>query len=93
MAGHLAIVAYRALVDGLATGKVDIQVRWFAGDDPASVRRLVESDPVSSYRNPEDEVVSWEISGVLAIEPFDPRESGDGVIGVIASIEELAGLA
>lgn len=93
MAGHLAIVAYRALVGGLPSGKVDIQVRWFSGGDPGGIRRLIESEPASSYRNPDDEVVYWELSDILAIEPFEPSESGEEVVGFIASSEELSGLA
>ena len=96
MVGQLAIVAYRALVGGLTSGEVDIQVRWFAGQDAEHVRLFIESEPASSYLNSDNEVVYWEFSEVLAIEPFDPkefRESGEEIIGFIASAEELAGLA
>ena len=96
MAGQLAIVAYRALVGGLPSGKVDIQVRWFADQDTERVRQFIEAEPASSYLNSDDEVVCWEFSNVLAIEPFDPRasrEAGEEIIGFIASAEELAGLA
>lgn len=93
MAGHLGIIAYRALVGGLPTGKLDIQVRWFAEDDAERIRLLIESEPLLSYQNPDDEVVSWELSGVLAIEPFEPKNSGEEVVGFIASVEELSDLA
>jgi hypothetical protein len=93
MAGQLAIVAFRALVGGLPSGTVDIQVRWFAEKDAERVRRFIESEPASSYLNSDDEVVYWELSSVLAIEPFDPRESGEEIVGFIASAEELSGLA
>lgn len=96
MAGQLAIVAYRALVGGLPSGKVDIQVRWFADEDAGHVRRFLESEPGSGYLNSDDEVVYWEFSCVLAVEPFDPkesRESGEEIVGFIASTEELSGLA
>ncbi|HEU5118793.1 MAG TPA: hypothetical protein VFT74_19530 [Isosphaeraceae bacterium] len=91
MAGQLVIVAYRALVGGLATRTVDIQVRWFAGDDPEQARQQLESEPALSYRNPDGQVVYWEFSGVLVVEPFDPQESGEEVVGFIASAEELCG--
>lgn len=93
MAGHLVIVAYRSLVGGVPTGMVDFQVRWFADDDAERIRRLIESEPVESYRNSDQEVVSWELSSILAIEPFEPRESGEEVVGFIASAEKLPGLA
>jgi hypothetical protein len=96
MAGQLAIVAYRALVGGLPSGEVDIQVRGFADQDAGRVRQFIGSEPASSYLNPDDEVAHWEFSNVLAIEPFDPRqtrESGEEIIGFIASTDELSGLA
>ncbi|MBI1323205.1 hypothetical protein GC170_08455 [bacterium] len=42
---YLAIVAYRALVAGGPTCKVDIQVSWFDDDDPDSICRTIESEP------------------------------------------------
>lgn len=96
MAGHLAIVAYRALVGGLPSGSVDVQVRWFADEDAGRVRRFIESEPASSYLNSDGEIVYWEFSSVLAIQVFDPgesRESGEEILGFIASAEELSDLA
>lgn len=88
MPAHLAIVAYRALVEGRPTGKVDIQVRWFDDDDPDRICRIIESEPAMAYQNPEDEVVRWELTSVISIEPFEPRESGEEVAGFITSIDE-----
>jgi hypothetical protein len=93
MPAHLAIVAYRALVEGRPTGKVDIQVRWFDDDDPAAIRRRIESESFMSYLNPDDEVVCWELSDVISIEPFEPRESGEEVVGFITSAEDFSELA
>ncbi len=93
MAGQLAIVAYRSLVDGLGSGSVDIQVQWHVGDDPEEARRTIEATPISTYSNPYGQMVSWELVQIFAIEPFEPRGSGEEVVGFIASTEELSELA
>ena len=93
MAGHLAIVAYRCLVGGVPSATLDVQVRWFADDDPQHVRRLIEADPFSRYSNSDGDVVCWELAQIFGIEPFAPKESGEEIVGFIASTEELADLA
>lgn len=96
MIGHLAIVAYRSLVAGLASSTVDLQVRWFAVEDEDEVRRIIEAEPASGYLNPNGETVLREFSGILAIEKFDPGKAldhGEEMIGFIASTEELTDLA
>jgi hypothetical protein len=93
MAGHLAIVAYRCLVGGVPTATLDVQVRWFADDDPQHVRRLIEADRLSSYSNSEGDVVCWELAQIFGIEPFSPKQSGEEIVGFIASTEEWSELA
>jgi hypothetical protein len=93
MSGHLAIVAYRSLVAGIPSNRVDFQVRWFAEDDAAVVRRIIEAEPFLRYSNSSDEEVCWELVEVFAIEPFEPSESGEEIAGFIASTDELSELA
>lgn len=93
MAGQLAIVAYRCLVAGLSSDSLDFQVRWFAHEDAEEIRRHIQGEPLRSYLNSDGEVVSWELVEIFAIEPFAPRESGEEVVGFIASTQELSDLA
>ena len=93
MAQYLAIVAYRCLVAGLPTGKLDIQVQWHDVDDETSVRSSIADEPIHTYNNSDGETVSWELAEVLAVEPFSPEDSGEEVVGFIASTRELTELA
>ncbi len=89
MANYLAIVAYRGLVSGVPTGNLDIQVQWFDVQSEDVVRSAIQADPIQSYKNSEDETVSWELVEVFSIEPYSPTRSGEEVIGFIASTSEL----
>ncbi|MGL4461438.1 MAG: hypothetical protein ACRC1K_04740 [Planctomycetia bacterium] len=93
MAGVLAIVGYRCWVAGVATGSLDVQVRWFDAVDETAVRRLIEAEPDSyhAYSNVFGEVAAWERIAVFAVEPFEPKESGAEVVGFIAGAKELFG--
>lgn len=93
MAGQLAIVAYRSLVAGLSAGSLDIQVRWLADEGAEEIRRHILGEPLQSYLNSDGEVVSWELVEIFAIESFAPRESGEEVVGFVASTQELSDLA
>jgi hypothetical protein len=93
MAGKQAIVAYRCLVAGLPSGSVDFQVRWFDDADAEEIRRHIRGEPLHSYLNVDGEVVSWELVEIFAIEPFAASESGEEVVGFIASTQELSDLA
>ena len=92
MTGALAIVAYRGLIDGRPCGSVDISVRWFAETDEERIRQNIKSESSHSYRNSDGELVSWEFVDVLAIEDLSSTESGEEVVGFIASADELAAL-
>jgi hypothetical protein len=93
MAHYLAIVAYRCLVSGVPSGTLDVQVQWYDAENEATIRQLIEANPIHSYKNGDDETVSWELAEVFAIEPFAPTTSGDEVIGFIAETSELSDLA
>ena len=93
MPGSLAIVAFRGLISGEASGSIDIQTRWFDSIDFEHVRRLIRAAPIHCYKNDDDETVSWELVEIFAIEEFTPGESGAEVVGFIVSTDELAELA
>lgn len=90
--GHLAIIGYRSLVGGIPSRSLDIQVRWFAEADAERVRHLIQAEPFHRYRNPGGEKVCWELVEVFAVEPFAPSQSGEEVVGFIASVDELKAL-
>jgi hypothetical protein len=93
MTQYLAIVVYRCLVAGSPEGSLDIQVRWYDARDETSVRTTIAAEPILSYKNSDGETVSWELAEVMAVEPFAPKDSGEEVIGFIASVRELTELA
>jgi hypothetical protein len=93
MSGSLAVVAYRSLVEGTPTGNVDLQVRWFNSENPDEIRAWLFAERFHHYSNPEGESVLWELVEIMAIEKFEPKESGEEVIGFIASADSLADLA
>ena len=92
MTQYLAIVAYRCLVAGLPTDTLDIQVQWHEARDEASVRASIAADPIHSYKNSDGDTVSWELAEVMVVEPFAPKNSGEEVVGFIATTGELADL-
>lgn len=87
--GHLAIVAYRCRVGGIAHPSLDIQAVWFEESDPDEVRRLINANLRQGYENPDGNTVTWELAEVFAIEPFETESSGEEVAGFIAEIDEL----
>jgi|GEM_PF-6687687 len=93
MPQFLAIVAYRCIVGDKAHDSLDVQVQWFDVENAAVIRELINAVPIQSYKNSDDELVSWELTSILEIEPFTPQRSGDEVIGFIASTQELNDLA
>lgn len=93
MPQFLAIVAYRSLVEGVSSGSIDLQVRWFDAADDSVVRQTIEAEPICAYRNGIDESVAWELAEIFSIEPFSPRVSGEEVVGFIANADEIANLA
>jgi hypothetical protein len=87
--GMLAIVAYRCVISGSPDGSIDIQVRWFDAGSPDEIRATLMSEPFHEYANPAGEPVVWEFVDVLAVEPFEPKESGEEVIGFITEADDL----
>ena len=93
MTQFLAIVAYRSFVAGTPDNSLDIQVRWFLAKNSDEVRRILTDDAFHSYENTDGDTVTWELVEIFQIEPFEPQESGDEVVGFIAKTSELTELA
>ena len=91
MRKYLAIVVYRAAIEGHLTGSLDFQVRYFEDSDPDRVRLLLESEKAVEYLNDQQETVRWEFCKLLAIEPYLPSEniSGAELLGFITELNEL----
>jgi hypothetical protein len=87
--GQLAIVCYRASINGVESSKLDFRVLWFASSDPDEVRELIMNKPLERYLNDEGQEVIWELIEVLRIDDFAPTESGEEVSGFITSTQAL----
>ena len=89
MTTRLALVAYRCEVNGIPTDSLDIQVRYFS-DLSVDIEPFLRQEPTHSYRNAKNEVVSWHLVDVLAIEELTQPESGGEVLGFITSSAAFA---
>jgi len=89
MTPRLALVAYRCEVNGVPSDSLDLQVRYFS--DPAvDIEPFLRQEPTHSYRNARNEVVSWHLVDVLAIEEVTQPENGREVLGFITGCDEFA---
>lgn len=94
MKNYFAIAIYRSLVEGEpVTGRLDVQVRYYAARSEEEVRERLEDEERVEYRNHLGERVGWELSSIMAVEAVEEMESGDEVVGFIADLEELGELA
>lgn len=89
MTARLALVAYRCEVNGAPTDTLDLQVRYF--DDPAvDIEPYLRQEPMHSYRNVQNEVTTWMLVDVLAIEELSQPKNGGEVLGFITSGAAIA---
>jgi hypothetical protein len=89
MTARLALVAYRCEVNGVPSDALDLQVRYF--DDPTvDIEPFLRKEPVHSYRTIQNEVVTWLLVDVLAIEELTQPKSGGEVLGFITRADEFA---
>jgi hypothetical protein len=83
------MVAYRCEVAGVPTDSIDIQVRYF--DDPTTdIASFLREEPVHSYLNDHDEVVTWPIVDILALQDMAQPQNGREVVGFITGCDEFA---
>jgi hypothetical protein len=89
MTARLALVAYRCEVNGVPSDALDLQVRYF--DDPAvDIEPYLRQEPVHSYRNAQNEVITWLMVDVLAMEELTQPSNGGEVLGFITSSAAFA---
>ncbi len=90
MNGILAIVAYRCEVAGEPTESIDIQVRYFESGTAREIEDRLRSEAPHSYANDRNEIVSWPLIKVLAVEPFETPTDGKEMVGFITGCNEFA---
>ena len=88
MTARLALVAYRCESNGVPTDTLDLQVRYF-DDETVDIEPFLRGEPIHSYRNASNEVVSWHMVDVLAIEELSEPRNGGEVLGFIAQSSEV----
>jgi hypothetical protein len=89
MSPRLALVAYRCEINGTPSDTLDLQVRYF-DDATVDIEPFLRQEPVHSYRNASNEVVSWHMVDVLAIEELSEPRNGSEVLGFITKCNEFA---
>ena len=82
MTARIAIVAYRCEVAGVASDSIDIQVRYFE-DTSIDIAAFLRAEPIHSYSNNLDELVTWPFVAVLAVENFGSPKNGGEIAGFI----------
>ena len=86
----LVIAAYRCHVAGRPTDSIDIQVIYIEGDSPAHAANRVRESPTHSYANASGATVEWILTKILASDEFNDPNSGDEIVGLITTAEELS---
>ena len=89
MARWLAIAAYQCQIDGIPTGSIDFQVRYFTLSAPEEVEAALRSEPIHQYKNDLDQTVSWPLQAIPSIQGILPIEQGSEIIGFIADLDDF----
>ena len=89
MSRWLAIAAYQCQIDGVATGSVDFQVRYFNLPGPEDVEAALKSEPVHQYQNDLGQTVAWPLQQVPNIQGLLEVEQGTEIIGFIADRDDF----
>lgn len=89
----LAVAAYQCLIDGVANGSVDFQIRYFDLPAASDVEEALHGEPLHEYENHLGETVSWPLTRIFEIRCLLAMAHGDEIVGFTATIEELAALS
>jgi len=92
MSRWLAIAAYQCQINGVPTGSIDFQVRYFNLPAPSDVEAVLRSEPPHQYQNHLNETVAWPLVRIFEIQGLLSASSGDEIVGFIAGTEELSSL-
>jgi len=93
MSRWLAIATYQCQINGVPTGSIDVQVRYFQLPSPEDVEQALRVEPPHSYKNHLDQTVSWHLQQIVNIQGVTSLRSGDEIIGFIADIDDLSAWA
>ena len=89
MSRWLAIAAYQCQIDGVATGSVDFQVRYFDLPSPEDVEVALRSEPLHHYQNDLGQTVSWPLQQIPNIQGLSQIKQGTEIIGFIADQDDF----
>jgi hypothetical protein len=88
MLARIAIAAYRCEVAGVASDSLDIQVRYF-DDASIDIAAFLRDEPIHSYSNHLNELVTWLFVGVLDIQNLENPKNGSEIAGFITGCMEF----
>ena len=86
----LAIVLYRGYVDGIYSGSIDLQVKYFICKDKDDVKSMIENEEQCKYIGGEGNEVAWILDEIVCIEQIDDMISGEELIGFIRNEKEFS---
>jgi hypothetical protein len=89
MSRWLAIAAYQCQINGVPTGSIDFQIRYFNVPEADDVARMLKSEPVHEYKNDVGQTVSWPLQAIPNIQGILPIGQGNEIIGFIADLDDL----
>ena len=89
MSRWLAIAAYQCQIDGVPTGSVDFQVRYFNLLEAKDVETALRAEPTQHYHNHLGQTVSWPLQAIPNIQGVLPIKQGNEIIGFIADLEDI----
>ena len=89
MSIFLAIAIYRCEVAGTPSELLDIQVRQFSQMSEDEILLFLTNEPVHSYLNSENEIVSWYFVALVELSELESATQGQEVCGFIAGTSKF----
>ncbi|WP_078082615.1 hypothetical protein [Microbulbifer mangrovi] len=90
MSTALAIAAYKAEIDGKATGSIDFQVRFFQALDEEQAKLFLLGEEPTCYKNESGELVCWCFERLVAFSEYSDPENGEELVGFITNSSEIS---
>ena len=87
----LAMAVYRCEVAGKPAGSLDIKVRQFSQMSRDEIVSFLASEPVQSYTNSNNEIVSWHFADLVELSELENPSQGQEVCGFIADSSQFSG--
>ena len=86
--GIYAIVKYICEVAGKPTDTVDYQVRYFSTNHTEVVKKRLNKEEPSEYKNYKGETVRWTLEELMSIEIDPALDDGEEIIGFITGSQK-----